>query len=94
VRPEAGAVAARSTSARYESLRAAVLSGAVGAARRGLALLARSGMAAWAAHAGQVPEAPAGAPGLGPAPAVPPGPSVDTLVGILAGMVLACDRPP
>jgi hypothetical protein len=93
VRPEAGAVAARSTSARYESLRAAVLSGAVGAARRGLALLARSGMAAWAAHAGQVPEAPAGA-GLGPVPAALPGPSADTLVGILAGMVLACDRPP
>jgi hypothetical protein len=87
-------VAARSMSARYESLRAAVLSGAVGAARRGLALLARSGMAAWAAQAGQVPEAPPGAPGRGRTLAAPPGPSADTLVGILAGMVLACDRPP
>lgn len=80
-------------SARYELLRAAVLSGAVGAARRGLALLARSGMAAWAAHAGQVPD-PVPAPGLGRAPAAPPGPAAETLVGILAGMVLACDRPP
>lgn len=86
--------AASIVTTRYEALRAAVLSGAAGGVRRGLALLARRGMAAWAAQTDQVSDVPG--PGAGPqrAPGPLPAPCADMLVEILAGMVLAHHRPP
>lgn len=79
---------------RYEQLRAAVLRGAGEGLRHGWGVLARSGMAAWAAAIGRIPptrDRPAAASSV-PAPIT--GALAGELVQVIAGIVLARPAPP
>jgi hypothetical protein len=78
---------------RYEQLRAAVLDGVGEGFRHGWGVLARGGMAAWAAAVGRIP--PARRAPVAPAPAREP--LADRLAGelvqVIAGIVLAWPAP-